>query len=75
MTLRTLAFATLVLGSTFGPALAESGEFNTRVPIEEALQVKAPSVSEGRQAAMIATGVDSAEAFVIGRNENGSRGR
>jgi len=75
MTLRTLAFAALVLGSAFGPALAESGEFTPRVSIEEALQVKAPSVIEGRQAAMITTGVDTAEGFVVGRNANVTHSR
>lgn len=70
MTLRTLAFAVAVLGSTFGPALAESGSHDTRVPIEEALRVKAPSPIEGRQAAMITTGLDTAEAFVVDRNAN-----
>jgi len=75
MTLRTLAFAALVLGSAFGPALAYTGEHNTRVPVEEALRVKAPSLTEGRQAAMITTGVDTAEGFVVDRNANVTHSR
>jgi hypothetical protein len=75
MTFRTFAFAAAVIGSTFGPALAESGEHDTRVPIEEALRVKTPSLIEGRQAAVITTGVDAAEAFVVGRNANVTHNR
>lgn len=71
MTLSKITLAVLALGFSFGPAFAESGESNPRLIAPVAAAMSA-SITEGRQAAMITSGLTDAERFIVDRNATDS---
>ena len=73
-----LALAAVVLCASQAPAFAvvvggRTGDNPGQTRIVQPVEV--PAMTEGRQAAMIATGSATAEAFVTGRNTDDSHSR
>ena len=78
MSIVRFALAALVLGASQAPAFAvvvgsRTGDNPGQTRIVQPVEV--PAMTEGRQAAMIATGSATAEAFVTGRNTDDSHSR